>query len=172
MFVLLFKSPTKREIRQFHVEVVQWKQRNVQRSVLHVQSCCFVNLNLLLFWRSHCRRRCLSSLWAARQSSYTWQNRTSHATPVTAHKLQVFMSLFKPTRPSFHFTLYNDVNASRTVIGRCQWSIRVRHGKLARGFEYVCEIISDLASESLAKEFSRSYLQRRKMESSWQLKNA
>ena len=38
----------------------------------------------------------------------------------TAHKLQVSMSLFKPTRPSFHFTLYNDVNATRAVIGRCQ----------------------------------------------------
>ena len=31
---------------------------------MHVQSCCFANLNLLLFCRSRCRRyrRCLSSL--------------------------------------------------------------------------------------------------------------
>ena len=31
----------KREIRHFHVVVVQWQQRNVQKSVMHVQSCCF-----------------------------------------------------------------------------------------------------------------------------------
>ena len=42
-------SSTKREIRHFHVVVVQRRQRNVQKSVMHVQSCCFTNLNLLLF---------------------------------------------------------------------------------------------------------------------------
>ena len=46
---LLFPSSTKREIRQFHVVVVQRRQRNVQKSVMHVQSCCFAYLNLLLF---------------------------------------------------------------------------------------------------------------------------
>ena len=42
---------------------VQWRQRNVQKSVIHVQSCCFADLNLLLFCRSRWRRRlrCLSS---------------------------------------------------------------------------------------------------------------
>ena len=45
---LLFPSSTKREIRQFHVVVVQRRQRNVQKSVMHAQSCCFVNVNLLL----------------------------------------------------------------------------------------------------------------------------
>ena len=76
-----------------------------------------------------------------------------------------------------YITLYNDVNATRAVIGRCPWSIRVqihgwRHGKLvffvlfnmARGFENVCEIISDWGKWKLRKKFSRSYLQRRKME--------
>ena len=55
---------TTREIRHFHVVVVQWRQGYVQKSVLHVQSCCFANLNLLLCCRSRwCRRRrgrCLS----------------------------------------------------------------------------------------------------------------
>ena len=57
-------SSTKREISQFLVVVVQWPQRNVQKSVMHVQSCCCANLNLLLFCRSRWRRRrrCLSSL--------------------------------------------------------------------------------------------------------------
>ena len=37
----LFTSSIKREIRHFHVVVAQWRQRNVQKSVMHVQSCCF-----------------------------------------------------------------------------------------------------------------------------------
>ena len=61
----MFTSWTKCEIRQFHVAVVQRRQRNVQKSVMHVQSCCFANLNLrALVCRSRCRRRrrCLSFL--------------------------------------------------------------------------------------------------------------
>ena len=37
----LFTSSIKREIRYFHVVVVQWLQRNVQKNVMSVQSCCF-----------------------------------------------------------------------------------------------------------------------------------
>ena len=48
----------KREIRQFHVVVVQRRQRNVQKGVMRVESCCFSCLNLLLFCRCRCRRRC------------------------------------------------------------------------------------------------------------------
>ena len=36
------------EIRKFHVSLRQRQLRNVQISVMHVQSC-FVNINLLLF---------------------------------------------------------------------------------------------------------------------------
>ena len=39
----------KSEIRQFHVVVVQQRQRNVQKRVMRVQSCCFANLSLLFF---------------------------------------------------------------------------------------------------------------------------
>ena len=62
--VLCLRSPyTKREIRKFHVAVVQRRQRKVRTRVLHVQSCCFAYLNLIFFCRSRCRRRrrCLSS---------------------------------------------------------------------------------------------------------------
>ena len=45
---LVYTSSTKRSIRHFHVVVVQWRQRNVQKSVMHVQSCCLANRNLLL----------------------------------------------------------------------------------------------------------------------------
>ena len=46
---LVFPSSTKREIRHFHVVVVQRRQRNVQKSVMHVQNCGVANLNVLLF---------------------------------------------------------------------------------------------------------------------------
>ena len=42
----VFTSSTKREIWHFYVVVMQWRQRNVQNSVMHVQSCCFAKLNL------------------------------------------------------------------------------------------------------------------------------
>ena len=48
----LFTPSIKREIRHFPVVVVQWRQRNVQKSVL-----LFCLFNLLLFWRSRCRHR-------------------------------------------------------------------------------------------------------------------
>ena len=56
---------TKREIRKFHVAVVQRRQRKVRTRVLHVQSC-FAYLTLIFFCRSRCRRRrrCLSSLYS------------------------------------------------------------------------------------------------------------
>ena len=44
----MFPSSTKREIRHFHVVAVQRRLRNVQKSVMHVQSCC--SANLLLFF--------------------------------------------------------------------------------------------------------------------------
>ena len=64
---LVFPSSTKREIRHFHVVVVQRRLRNVQKSVMHVQRWVFANISrsiALRFGRSHCRRRyrCLSSL--------------------------------------------------------------------------------------------------------------
>ena len=65
---LVFTCSTKREIRHFHavvvLVVVLWRQRNVQKSVMHVQSCCFANLNPLLLCRTRWRRRrrCLGSL--------------------------------------------------------------------------------------------------------------
>ena len=46
---LVFTSSTIREIRHFHVVVVQRRQRNVQKSVMHVQSCYFANLRVRFF---------------------------------------------------------------------------------------------------------------------------
>ena len=38
-----------REIRHFHVVAVQWRQRNVQKSAMRVQSCCFANHTCCFF---------------------------------------------------------------------------------------------------------------------------
>ena len=54
----------KGEIKKTHVVVVQRRQRKAQKSVLHVQSCCFANLNLYCFLAplvAARSRRCLSS---------------------------------------------------------------------------------------------------------------
>ena len=57
----VFPSSTKREVRRFHVVVVQRRLRSVQKRVMHVQSCYFANLNLLVYCCSrYCR--CLSFL--------------------------------------------------------------------------------------------------------------
>ena len=63
-YCLVFTSCTKCKIRHFHIVVVQWRQRNVEKGVTRMQSCCFANLILLLFCRSCWRhlRRCLSPL--------------------------------------------------------------------------------------------------------------
>ena len=48
--VLTYSIKRAREIRKFHVAVVQQRLRNVQKSVMHVQSCFFLaNVNLSLF---------------------------------------------------------------------------------------------------------------------------
>ena len=44
-------------IGYFTSHIVQWWQRKVQKSMLHVQSCCFALFKLLLFRRSLCRFR-------------------------------------------------------------------------------------------------------------------
>ena len=51
-FYVLFTYSVKRarEIRKFYVADVQRRLRNVQKSVMHLQSCCFAYLNLLLFF--------------------------------------------------------------------------------------------------------------------------
>ena len=62
--LIVFTSSTKREVRHFHILVMQRWQRNAQKSMIHMQSSCFANLNLSLFCHRCCccRRLCLSSI--------------------------------------------------------------------------------------------------------------
>ena len=56
--VFTYSIKRARKIRRFHVAVVQRRLRNLQKSVMHVQRCCFANLNLSPF----CLSLCLSSV--------------------------------------------------------------------------------------------------------------
>ena len=60
---LLFTSCTKREIRHFHVVFVQWRQINVQKRGIHVQTAKVLLFQSKHFLTSRCRRRriCLST---------------------------------------------------------------------------------------------------------------
>ena len=50
-FCAVFTNSIERvsEIRKFHVAIVERALTNVQKSVMHVQSCCFASMNLLDF---------------------------------------------------------------------------------------------------------------------------
>ena len=67
-------SSTKREIRYFHYEVMQQRLRNVKKSVMHVQSCCFANINQFrcCHSRSSRRRRWLSSMSEVVYDDLSW----------------------------------------------------------------------------------------------------
>ena len=63
-------SSIKRQIRRFHVVVVQWTSKKSTKvlSVMHVRSC------LLFFWSRHCGRR-RSCLRALIKAPYTYHRR-------------------------------------------------------------------------------------------------
>ena len=71
---LVFSSSTKREIRYFHVVVIQWRQTNVKQGVMEVQSCCFSILNLFLFLPFSFTSP--SSLLNSLRSRQAWKNLT------------------------------------------------------------------------------------------------
>ena len=85
---LVFPSSIKHEIRHFHVVFMQGQQRNVQESLMHMQSCCFANLNLLFFGHSrcccHCRHHWLSCLISSLRKQPTFHY-TTDGIPVKWH---------------------------------------------------------------------------------------
>ena len=61
VFMLCLPAPWSKCVK---LGIVQRRLRNVQKSMMHMKSFCFVNINLLLFCRSRCGhcQSCLSSL--------------------------------------------------------------------------------------------------------------
>ena len=53
---LVFTFSIRREIRQFHVVVVQRLTKKCTKSVMHVQSCCLAYQTYFSFCRARCRR--------------------------------------------------------------------------------------------------------------------
>ena len=92
--------------RHSHVVVMQRQLTNVQKSIMHVQSCCFANLNPLLSCRTLCRHRhhCLSTLLApiskARDCRY---NKTPFNTDTEGGTESVLLNGVSVNRESSHF---------------------------------------------------------------------
>ena len=57
LIALPFPFPSKLKIWSLHVLVIQGRQRNVQKSVKHVQSCCFAHKTYCFFDVPLCRCR-------------------------------------------------------------------------------------------------------------------
>ena len=71
--ICLFMFSIKRKKRQFHVVVVQWRQQNLSKGVLHMKRCFFANLNLPEASGSCCfEAREFRSLFARRASEVFW----------------------------------------------------------------------------------------------------
>ena len=73
---LLFPFSSQLKIWSFHVVVLQRRLWNLQKAVMHVQSCCFPLINLLSFRRSRCRRR---SNFVRSQCTANTQSRTKNS---------------------------------------------------------------------------------------------
>ena len=113
----MFSSSTKREIRHFHVVIVQRWLRKVQKRVMHVQSCCSANLNLFLFLPLSLPSPSPSSL--LKLPIYLCQT-TGHALfsscTVSSSCLGVILALFALPSTSTMSLVSSHVRESRTVL--------------------------------------------------------
>ena len=88
-----------------------------KKSVMHVQSCCFASLNLLLFCRSCCRRRrrCLSCLLlSAPQGSRTLPFGLNYVSQWTAKLSSFFLRISKEIGKAWRKSLACAKRASLT----------------------------------------------------------
>ena len=129
--VLSYVVKRVREIRKFHVAVMQRRLRNVHKSVMHVQSCFFADINPLPFSSSLCRRRhrCLSSilLWSRNFATMvTWR----HTSPFNTDTPSIRTLSMAPQclhLKGFDRTDYDRAGTYReTIVGLlsllCKWS--------------------------------------------------
>ena len=102
---LVFPSSTKREALSRHSRATTAKKCTKKACV---QSCCFKNLNVLLFFHSRChgRRRVLSSLIIKRSTYISahahWQPLVKYLTPLSPQPC--FCSSYWPSKISFQQT--------------------------------------------------------------------
>ena len=123
----MFTSPAKREIRRFHVVVVQRRQRNVQTNVLQVQSSCFPNLIQLFFCRSHChrhlRRGCLTSVLVVVVVVVVMMMTTT----TTTDEIATTMTTTTKTMMMMMMMMISYVSQEHSRAGsNCFWKLRVK----------------------------------------------
>ena len=92
---LVFRFSTKREIKEFHVVVVQWRQRNVQKYLMHVQSCCFAYLRarphvFVFVWK---RIFIFSGSAYLPHSLMQWKRSTKRTFSITLSRVEIFENL-------------------------------------------------------------------------------
>ena len=120
---LAFMFSTKRKIRQFYVMVILWQQRNVQKSVIQVQSCCFANLLFCHFCCHHCRC-CLSSLLL--QATAVW---LMHCSGKWKHITLWFFSYWDQSLlfadPWKCCSIYHPLSPSKIFL-RCRTTLKIR----------------------------------------------
>ena len=107
---------------------VQRRLRNVQKSMMLVQSCCFANINLLLFNCSCCGRRrcCLNSLllWYRNFATMvTWRHTSPfykrvvlNSSPLPSPHPQYYRPLFSHRQFIFSSVLIQDRSHIKLVI--------------------------------------------------------
>ena len=122
----MFTSPAEREIRRSHVIVVQRRQRNVQKSVLHVQSSCFTSLIQLLFCRSHCHchlgRGCLTSVLVV-----VMMMTTTMTTTTTTDDDDATTMTTTTTKTMMMMMMISYVSQEHSRAGsNCFWKLRVK----------------------------------------------
>ena len=86
-FVFIYLRKRAHDIRKFHVTVVQWQLRNAQKSVMHMQSCCFAKIIFLFAILplncSHCRCcRCYLSSLLLRSKNFSTMVMWCHTSPL------------------------------------------------------------------------------------------
>ena len=127
----MFTSPAKREIRRFHIVVVQRRQRNVQKSVLQVQSSCFANLIQLLFCRSHShrhlRRGCLTSVLVVVMMMTTTMTTTTTTTDDDAMTMTTTTTNTMMKVMMMMMMMISYVSQEHSRAGsNCFWKLRVK----------------------------------------------
>ena len=98
-----------REIRKVHVVVVQRRPRTVQKSIMHMQSCCFAYLNLCLF--------CCSPLSLQKLPIVVIQKFYYHG-----NMMSQFTSPFSYLFSLLHNLIFHYFNQGLFVVLTTQWS--------------------------------------------------
>ena len=96
---LLVYVLNKRKIRHFHGYSCSWRQRNIQKIAMHVQSCCFIlsSINAYLTFSSPHHQLKLpiiyDTLWSVRNRIFPGQIRSSVVSLFLVRKVENKVSL-------------------------------------------------------------------------------